>query len=551
MRGDRDIVFGLVVVSLCLTVLSIRFSTVSNHYYNVGEKGETSPSWNSALPQSSDRTTNSSLLVSLNFPSREARELLFNETTKLVLVDDSKIATENNNVSRTTVGATTPRKVKKRKGGKPRPHPHAGARDVDGSWGYVADVTLVRRRMLDRYRKSRNSRTTSEEQPPISYLPIQPGTEFQVVCNTEPRRGKERKAGWRLLAQKVVVDGPNPLPPKNATSLSEQTFHQHTTTAAATAAATTTTATTTTGTTTAGTSSQHHDDSSVPRPKILCAVYTYEKRHASVTAIGETWGWRCDGFFAASTRTVVDDPDKKNADGIVYGLGAVDLPHEGKEEYENMWMKTRSILAYMYDNYLNEFDFFFLAGDDTFLIVENLRRTLESMGRAAWEEPLYLGHWIPDMRGGYYCGGGAGYVLNRRSLEILIRDVFPNCMTNDRTPAEDRALGDCFRTVGIVGNHSVDATNAQRFHGLDPHQVSSSKGEKGFYRDVYTFWGELYGFKTGFELTSSQSVSFHLMSTPAHLKRHHAILYKSCPRNTTIGDILLNDTATVGKMLTK
>jgi hypothetical protein len=33
---------------------------------------------------------------------------------------------------------------------QPRPHPHAGARDADGNWGYVADVTRIRRWMLQR-----------------------------------------------------------------------------------------------------------------------------------------------------------------------------------------------------------------------------------------------------------------------------------------------------------------------------------------------------------------------------------------------------------------
>jgi glycoprotein-N-acetylgalactosamine 3-beta-galactosyltransferase len=205
-------------------------------------------------------------------------------------------------------------------------------------------------------------------------------------------------------------------------------------------------------------------------------------------------------------------------------------------------MKTRSIWAYIHDNYLDDFDFFFLSGDDTHVIVENLRRVLESMGNAAHEAPLYLGHWVPDLYdSGYFCGGGPGYVLNKVALRILVRDLLPNCAPHEQVAAEDRVLGSCFRAVGIVGNNSVDATGAQRFHGMDPHYVSHSKGETGFYKYVYRFWGDLFGFKTGFNLTSSQSVSFHLLKTPRSLKRHHAILYKSCPKGTVLGDILLND----------
>jgi hypothetical protein len=279
-----------------------------------------------------------------------------------------------------------------------------------------------------------------------------------------------------------------------------------------------------------------------PRRKLLCAIYTYEKKHRNVRAIGETWGWRCDGFFAASTKTVDETNMREhNFDG----LGAIDLPHEGPELYENMWMKTRSIWAYIHDHYLDDFDYFFLSGDDTHVIVENLRRVLESMEPAANEVPLYLGQWIPDNHGTYFCGGGPGYVLNRRSLRLLVQNAFPSCLPHERNAAEDRLVGECFRTLGIMGNNSVDATGAQRFHGMDPHFVSHFQGEKGFYRMVYNYWGRLFGYKSGSNLTSSQSVSFHLLKKPFWIKRHHAILYKSCPKGTVLGNFLLGNTSSI------
>lgn len=389
----------------------------------------------------------------------------------------------------------------------PRPHPHAGARDVDGSWGYIADVTLVRRFVSARYHKLQNSifRHSTLE----SHLYLRDDRELESACNAKPREGKERKAGWRLLTQKVLVDGPDPKP----ISETDHTYPY------------------------ASTSSQVVPSKHTPR--ILCAIYTYEKRQEMATTIADTWGWKCDGFFAASTKTIHEEFDPDVSTKEVNGLGSVDLPHLGPEQYENMWQKTRSILAYMHDNYLESFDFFFLSGDDTYLIVENLRRTLISMGDDAWEYPLYLGHWIPyGSNGSYFCGGGPGYVLNRKSLELLVKHVFPSCKADLKSSSEDRLLGQCLQTIGVVGNHSVDALGAQRFHGMDPHDTCTMKGESGFFGMLYRFWGEHYGFRTGFNLTSSQSVSFHKLTTSRHLKRIHAILYKSCPPNTTIGDIL-------------
>ena len=400
-------------------------------------------------------------------------------------------------------------------GGGPKEHPHAGARDAEGSWGYVADVYETRRFITTRYKALQN--TTFSHTRLESHLFLRDDLEFESTCNAKPREGKERKAGWRLLTQKVRVGGPDPDPIEGSvlrSALDKLSDRRSTT---------------------------HMNRSA----RLLCGIYTYSKRQEMANTIAETWGWKCDGFFAASTKTVsnVYDPSIQYSNGTnVEALGSVDLPHLGKERYNNMWQKTRSILCYMHDNYLEEFEFFFLSGDDTYVIVENLRQTIHYLGEAAWTDPLYLGHWVPyGSRGGYYCGGGPGYVLNRKSLEILVKDVLPNCRPDLQVSAEDRVLGECFKTVGITGNHSVDASNAQRFHGMDPHSTCTMKGDKGFFGNLYKFWGKIYGFRTGFNLTSSQSVSFHNLRTSRHLKRIHAILYNSCPPNTTIGDILLGD----------
>jgi hypothetical protein len=170
---------------------------------------------------------------------------------------------------------------------------------------------------------------------------------------------------------------------------------------------------------------------------------------------------------------------------------------------------------------------------------------LDSMGPAAKSEPLYLGQWIPnsDTRSGdYFCGGGPGYILNRRSLQILVQDILPKCKPTAQTHAEDRTIGHCFRTFANVrGNYSVDVAGSQMFHGMDPHFVSHFTGDKGYFKNVYDFWGTRFGYKIGLELASNHSIAFHLLRGPLKMKRHHAILYKSCPKGPVIGDILLGD----------
>lgn len=65
-------------------------------------------------------------------------------------------------------------------------------------------------------------------------------------------------------------------------------------------------------------------------------------------AVVDTWAWKCDVFYAASTVT-----NK--------ALGAVDLPHEGNKSCKNMWQKTRSSCAYVHDNYVDDFAYFWVT----------------------------------------------------------------------------------------------------------------------------------------------------------------------------------------------
>ena len=68
---------------------------------------------------------------------------------------------------------------------------------------------------------------------------------------------------------------------------------------------------------------------------------SYTQLKSSTTespAIKETWGQKCDGFMVASTKTDI-------------ALGTVAIPHEGPEEYNNIWQKVRSMWSYVYDNY--------------------------------------------------------------------------------------------------------------------------------------------------------------------------------------------------------
>lgn len=48
------------------------------------------------------------------------------------------------------------------------------------------------------------------------------------------------------------------------------------------------------------------------------------------------------------------------------------------ERYANIWQKVRSIWKYIHHNYINDFDYFLIGGDDMYYIMENLYAYLNS-----------------------------------------------------------------------------------------------------------------------------------------------------------------------------
>jgi hypothetical protein len=368
-----------------------------------------------------------------------------------------------------------------------------GARFSNGTFGYITDVTRVRELMLERYQQEANITATTL----FSWLPMSK-PERVIICQHPPASMVlEGEGGWKILTKKVVVDGPNPSQPN----------------------------------------SKMPPIKTRSKGKILCAVYIHEGNHGHLESIKETWGWRCDGFFAASNKTVDDTSDP--------GFGAIDLPHKGNEGYENMWQKTRSILSYMHDHYLDEYEYFYLCGDDTYLIVENLRNYLgyvEQIRRDKYE-PLHLGHLVRVNMSHLgqtvtFVGGGGGYVLNREALQRLVRESIPKCFPDDATSMEDVYVSMCLQELGIEPYDAVDELEEQLFQVRPPHDLATYNGTDGSFHDViYKFWAERHGFKSGVDIVSAQSVSFHHL-IGATMKRTHAILYQSCQRGTVLGDAM-------------
>jgi len=389
----------------------------------------------------------------------------------------------------------------------PRDHPFAGARDVNGHWGYVADPYSMRNHMLMWFRNdSENAGATLEDMRKARFMPLKnyPENETQKVCETSPGEGEEG-TGWDFLINKVVIGGPVPLPKSPGDRREPPGGWQH-------------------GKNVTVDTPPYYN---TPKPpKILCGMYTYHKKRYLVQAAAHSWAWRCDGFLAFSD---VTEPK----------IGAVDLPHYGKETYGNMWQKVRSIWAYIYANYYEHFDYFHLGGDDNLLIVENLRNYLWSIDDENGTKPLYVGGaW--KTRGIIACSGGSGYTLNRVTLKWLVTEKFakPDIRMDS---GEDRLMG--FSLLPFVRCYDThDANGGKRYIGGPPKIYGpncNTHACKTFWSASFQFWRDyVHKNVTGGDLISSQAVTFHLLRNAVMMKRIHAILHRTCPTGTVLADAL-------------
>jgi len=229
-------------------------------------------------------------------------------------------------------------------------------------------------------------------------------------------------------------------------------------------------------------------DISGTSPRILCMVYTHSAAHSRIQAIVNTWGSQCDGFFAASNKTDLS-------------IGAINLLHQGPEVYSNMWQKVRSMYAYAYDHYLEDYDYFHLCGDDSFIIVDNFKAflggdqinrllnghidSISKMWYASskrWEterpRPLLLGtplgvgnHLFPQ--------GGGGYTLNRAALRLLAQEggLLYTELQNHEDSREDLFIASLMGKVGTYVSDTRDETGAFRYICYEPRLVHRRSGK--------------------------------------------------------------------------
>lgn len=180
----------------------------------------------------------------------------------------------------------------------------------------------------------------------------------------------------------------------------------------------------------------------------------------------------------------------------------------------------------MHDNYLDDYEYYYVCGDDTVLIVENLRRFLFNVEDRfdSKNEPLYLGEIIKKQFF-RFAGGGPGYLINARAS----RDLFarsPDCYGNVEASAEDRFFGRCMHDLNIPLQDTADARGRQRFLGyVIPEEMTRNK-TKPFQRRVMSEMQkdhvsvQVTNNPCLYVITCSSFLSHHKHTTAFHTSRY-------------------------------
>lgn len=351
-------------------------------------------------------------------------------------------------------------------------HPHAGAKDKFGHWGYVHNAAVLR-------------------QIPLSFIVL--AEEKHEVC-AQVGQATDEKDNSKLISQ-----------------VFNQVIKVSKTAVSALA-------------------------SSI---KVFCAVYSYPGNRNQTNAIAMTWARRCDGYMTASTETIDN-------------LAVVNLPHfgTGVGKYSGIWQKVRSMVSYFYDNFLNNYDFLFICGDDTYLIMENLKEFLTSpsfvkyAGGYNYTNIVYTGDFVHPSwkerqygKSFYFMGGGSGYVLNRVAVRALVERVFPVCKTDTNTSQEDLLMGYCLQKVlNVTGYDSRDEQGRDRFFGVSLVVRTLFDPQKGnvpkYLLQQFPWRRNNLGWTNpllGTNAISPKAISFHLAKPPAKMKRLERLFYRMSP----------------------
>ncbi|XP_059084622.1 glycoprotein-N-acetylgalactosamine 3-beta-galactosyltransferase 1-like isoform X2 [Tigriopus californicus] len=177
--------------------------------------------------------------------------------------------------------------------------------------------------------------------------------------------------------------------------------------------------------------------------RVLCWIMIQPQNHKTMAMdIKATWGRRCNKLIFISSEN----------DSFLPSIGLPVL-----EDWNNTWTNTKKVFKHVYENHIDEAEWFLKADDDSYIILENLRYLLQSHNHS---NPLYFGHTIETHVNQGFLSRGSSYVLSREALRRLVTkgltDQTGHICRTDKGEAENAEMGKCLENLNVVRGNSSD-----------------------------------------------------------------------------------------------
>lgn len=137
-------------------------------------------------------------------------------------------------------------------------------------------------------------------------------------------------------------------------------------------------------------------------------------------------------------------------------------------------LKPFHMFKYLIDNYLQEFDYFFIVNDSSYI---NIRKLYSMVGKISTKENLYFGEKID--KNSLYCNLNAGIVLSNSLLKSISNNM-DWCIKNIDSDSNDVNIGRC-----ILHSANVKCTSdlmGQSYSSFNILQYTNVKHELQFLR---------------------------------------------------------------------
>ncbi|KAF6200235.1 hypothetical protein GE061_006538 [Apolygus lucorum] len=243
--------------------------------------------------------------------------------------------------------------------------------------------------------------------------------------------------------------------------------------------------------------------------RILCMVISALYHHGErAKNVNNTWGKRCDKLIFLTSRKA-------------YNLSTILMPESIQDTYNKLWEKVTYGMAHAYSKYF-DFDWFLKADDDTYVVMENLRKFLSGYNTS---KPLLLGCRLDtqvdntslripgNATNSTFMSGGAGYVLSREALRLFVEVAHQDPRCVDRfTWAEDINMGQCLESANVTLVDTRDYFGRARFLPLTPRELSILQP-----RPVHDNWYNTlshYRVNDGRHCCAESAISFHYVVRP-------------------------------------